>query len=244
MSTDDWRIRERGDAADIREAFKAEGWAQAFDFLEPEAVDAVAALIDAHADWRVTYNAGHDAYQATRDEWEAAGEAARAALVAQIHKRAQRGFQYLFEHMPVSEIVRKGEDAGPLGALHVWFNQPAFLGRLQEMTGVDLGARAHVDVYVTRYGPGHFLTDHDDAFSKADRHAAYVLNLTPTWRPDWGGQLALINERGDITRGLTPSFNTLNFFRVPQPHAVMPVAPYAGARRVSISGWLRGDGPV
>jgi Rps23 Pro-64 3,4-dihydroxylase Tpa1-like proline 4-hydroxylase len=43
----------------------------------------------------------------------------------------------------------------------------------------------------------------------------------------------------DVTFGLSPRFNALHLFKVPQRHSVSLVAPFAGAPRLSITGWLR-----
>ena len=69
--------------------------------------------------------------------------------------------------------------------------------------------------------------------------AAYVLNFTPRWSPDWGGILNFIDRDGHVAEGYTPAFNALNVFRVPQLHSVSCVSPYAQAGRYSITGWLR-----
>ena len=37
----------------------------------------------------------------------------------------------------------------------------------------------------------------------------------------------------------TPLWNSLSLFRVPQPHVVSLVAPWAGSPRYSITGWFR-----
>jgi len=66
-----------------------------------------------------------------------------------------------------------------------------------------------------------------------------VLNLTPDWRPDWGGLLQFFDKRGDVFRAFTPRFNVLNLFRVPQPHNVSWVTPLAGAPRYAVTGWMR-----
>ena len=66
-----------------------------------------------------------------------------------------------------------------------------------------------------------------------------MLNLTPDWRTDWGGLLAFIDEDGHVAEAYRPSYNALNIFRVPQRHAVSFVAPFAGAPRLSITGWIR-----
>ena len=36
-----------------------------------------------------------------------------------------------------------------------------------------------------------------------------------------------------------PLWNSLSLFRVPQPHVVSLVAPWAGSPRYSITGWFR-----
>ena len=71
-----------------------------------------------------------------------------------------------------------------------------------------------------------------------------MLNLTPRWRAEWGGQLQFLNTEGEVTESLIPVFDTLNVFRVPQSHAVSVVAPFAGAPRYSITGWWRSQAPV
>ena len=68
---------------------------------------------------------------------------------------------------------------------------------------------------------------------------AYVLNMTPQWRWDWGGALLFSDRPGHVSEGYLPAFNALNIFAVPQPHLVEFVSPFAGAQRYSITGWFR-----
>jgi SM-20-related protein len=110
-----------------------------------------------------------------------------------------------------------------------------FLRVVTGKKGIDFA-----DAQATAYGPGHFLTAHDDEVAGKQRHAAYVFNLTPVWRVDWGGLLLFHGADGHVSRGFTPSFNALNIFAVPQPHSVSMVAPFAANRRYSVTGWLRG----
>ena len=100
-----------------------------------------------------------------------------------------------------------------------------------------------MDAQATWYRPGDFLTLHNDFNERHERVAAYTLSFTRGWRPDWGGQLLFHNEDGDIELGLQPGFNVLTVFQTPRLHSVAPVAPYAGAPRLSITGWLRSDRP-
>jgi Rps23 Pro-64 3,4-dihydroxylase Tpa1-like proline 4-hydroxylase len=95
------------------------------------------------------------------------------------------------------------------------------------------------DAQATAYGPRHFLTAHDDDVAGKNRAAAYVLNLTPEWRIDWGGLLLFHGADGVVEEGWPPSFNTLNLFAVPQPHSVSYVTPFVPNRRYAVTGWLR-----
>jgi SM-20-related protein len=96
-----------------------------------------------------------------------------------------------------------------------------------------------VDAQATRYERGHYLTQHDDSAAEKGRLYAFVLNLTPHWRTDWGGLLNFIDADGHVAEAYAPAWNAINLFRVPQPHAVSCVAPFAGAPRLSITGWVR-----
>jgi Rps23 Pro-64 3,4-dihydroxylase Tpa1-like proline 4-hydroxylase len=126
----------------------------------------------------------------------------------------------------------------PLVQFASFMSSPDVVALLRRIT--DKPAIAFADAQATAYGPGHFLTAHDDEIAGKERHAAYVFNLTPVWRVDWGGLLLFHGVDGHIDRGFAPSFNALNIFAVPQPHSVSMVAPYAANRRYSITGWLRG----
>ncbi len=95
-----------------------------------------------------------------------------------------------------------------------------------------------VRAQASNYRLGDFLTLHDDSHQRDDRLAAFTLGFTRDWRPDWGGQLLFHDADGQIERGFTPGFNVLTLFRVPRVHSVAPVATYAAAKRLSLTGWL------
>jgi len=115
---------------------------------------------------------------------------------------------------------------------------------VQPVAGSGLPARIGVvlaihrtDAQATLYRPGDFLTVHDDSIGGHKRLAAYVLNLTPIWRADWGGVLQFLGTDGHVEEGYVPCFNALNVFRVPTQHLVSQVALY-GSSRYSITGWF------
>ncbi|MFX9023862.1 2OG-Fe(II) oxygenase family protein, partial [Acinetobacter baumannii] len=77
-------------------------------------------------------------------------------------------------------------------AVYDFINSEIGLSFLRTLTGDD--RIAYVDAQATRYLPGHFLTEHDDEADGKHRLFAFVLNLTPRWRVDWGGLLLFIDK--------------------------------------------------
>lgn len=155
-----------------------------------------------------------------------------------VHTRARSDFQYLFANFPIFDLYWHGKLGEHLfGRFYEFANSPAFLSFAADI--VSAPDIAYCDAQATKYESGHFLTSHDDDVEGKGRRAAYVFNMTPEWRADWGGLLQFIEQDGNVSDAFAPSFNTLNMFRVPQPHSVSLVAPFAGASRYSITGWLR-----
>ena len=147
-------------------------------------------------------------------------------------------FRFLYEMHMVSFAGEPYADPGHYLAEVVRFlNGSAFLGLARDVTGIS--EIEFADAQATLYRNGHFLTAHDDRVPQSHRLAAYVLGFTPAWRPEWGGLLEFIDDRGDVEKGYLPGFNTLKLFRVPMSHHVSAVAPHAAAPRYSITGWLR-----
>jgi SM-20-related protein len=159
-------------------------------------------------------------------------------LIAAVNAGARDGFQFLFDSVRVSEAPEERQARGLLlDRLLDALNSEHNLAILRRVTGLE--AIRRVDGQATRYLPGHFLTGHDDGIEGKDRLAAYVINLTLRWRTEWGGLLLFHDANGDVTQGLLPCFNAIHLFRVPQLHSVSQVTAFAGAARLSITGWLR-----
>jgi Rps23 Pro-64 3,4-dihydroxylase Tpa1-like proline 4-hydroxylase len=147
-------------------------------------------------------------------------------------------FQFLYEqHILTLDGETYADPAHYWAAVTNFLNGAPFLDLAREITGMpDI---AFADAQASLYRAGHFLTSHGDESQTAKRRAAYVLSLTPNWRPEWGGLLEFIDDNGHIEAGYTPSFNSLRLFRIPINHYVSCVAPYAVTGRYSITGWLR-----
>jgi hypothetical protein len=169
--------------------------------------------------------------------------ARRAGFEALVKKGGQDGFQYLFDNVALYDSGRAGRLEDPVfRAAFDLVRSEAFLNLGRALTGVE--AIRFADCQLTRYMPGHFLTRHNDGIEGKNRVAAFVLNLTPDWSVDFGGVLNLLDDNGDVRLGFTPAFNRLTLFKVPQPHSVSVVAPFAPAPRYAVTGWFRhGDEP-
>lgn len=162
----------------------------------------------------------------------------RAQFDTLVHETARNGFQYLFDNCPLYDLARAGMLTDPvLKTAFDTVRSEAFLSLARAVTGHD--EISFADAQATRFRPGHFLTAHDDDAHGKGRVAAYVLNLTPDWRPDFGGQLQFFNAHGDVAEAYVPRFNALSLFKVPADHAVSVVAPFAPGARYAITGWLR-----
>nr|WP_314434885.1 2OG-Fe(II) oxygenase family protein [uncultured Brevundimonas sp.] len=162
----------------------------------------------------------------------------KQALGQAVQASAQTDFQYLYDNHPIHDLVQAGQAAPIWRDLLAFLNGEEFLNLMRDVTGEPGIALA--DSQLTRYRAGHFLTEHDDHAEGKNRFYAYVLNLTPVWRIEWGGLLAFHGQDGNVAEAFTPRFNTLNLLKVPSPHSVTQVALSAAADRISVTGWLRG----
>jgi hypothetical protein len=194
--------------------------------------------ISAPLPWQMHYNDGEQVFDLPAAEFDALPGEERAALLRPIYLRARLGFQYLYDSFPLSDHHERGDYLDlPLMKVFEFIKSEAVLEFARRITGVREIAR--VDAQATRYRHGHFLTAHDDRDDGNGRVAAYVLNLTPGWRTDWGGMLEFPDKDGHVVEGYLPTFNALNLFKVPVVHLVSPVAPFAGGVRLSVTGWFK-----
>ena len=169
------------------------------------------------------------------------GSAADEGALAATCLRAREGFEFYFDRYRMIDARRDGTD--PQLVLHAvvdFLNSPQFLDFARQLTG-DPAIRM-VSAIGVRYRAGHFLRAHNDLANDENRAFAYVINLSRQWSPDWGGLLHFLDpEQRRVVDTFTPLWNSLSLFRVPQPHVVSLVAPWAGSARYSITGWFRRD---
>ena len=221
------------DRANLAERFRAHRRVHIPEVLTRRAAERLYRCLVQETTWSVTLNNGKDFFDVDNVSVDE-----RMKLALQAWQRAQNDFQYLFDNHRLSRNGDPYPDPAHYYARVVEFvNSPTLLGFVREITGLpDI---TWADAQATLYRPGDFLNVHDDEVGGRKRLVAYVLNLTPIWRVDWGGALNFLGPSGHIEEAYVPTFNALNLFRVPAKHFVGAVAPYGG-QRYSVTGWFHG----
>lgn len=233
----DFSIRPGLDPSHLAEAFARTGRLQIPDFLAQNAAQALYAELSESAAWRLTANKGEEVVDFSREALSRFGPDEWTKLRRAVAMGGRYGFQFMYETIRLPKSAEYPSAAPLLSRFTDFMCAPEtieFMRRTIGATDIDFA-----DAHASRYHPGHFLTTHDDRVDGMNRRAAYVLNLTPEWRPDWGGLLVFHDAEGNIIRGYTPGFNSLNIFLVPQAHAVTWVNSLAAAPRYAVTGWLR-----
>ena len=235
IAPDDFALADAGGAAALAAAFHAKRRLRVQPFLTSASAARLHAELAASEAWRLVLNGGEKTFEIDRAGQASLDTAQRARIDTAVIEAARHGFQYRYES------IRIADDPGERGTSALdrfadCLNSPEAIGWFRRVTGIaDID---FADAQATAYGPGHFLTEHDDDVAGKNRRAAYVLSLTPTWRVDWGG-LLLFHDADDAVAGFAPGFNALALFAVPQRHSVSAITPSAGAPRLSVTGWLR-----
>jgi Rps23 Pro-64 3,4-dihydroxylase Tpa1-like proline 4-hydroxylase len=231
-----YRINPDLDRAALRRAYDEEGRVRVYGLLEDGAMQLYEHLLE-RTDWFHLINFEGGVLELDRDSKAALSSEEWAAIEAKAHDRVRDSFQYRYEalRVPSKEMFDRLHD--PLADFARLMQSEEMLDFLRDVTGHD--ELAFTDGQATAYGPGDFLTGHDDDVAGKGRLAAYVYGLTPHWRLEYGGLLLFHGPNDRTACGNVPRFNTLDLFRVPQQHSVSLVTPAAPHRRFAVTGWLR-----
>lgn len=227
------------DVAVLAERYRARQRLQIRDVLLPDLAERIFQCLTRETPWGVVYNEGERTIRLSPQELRAMPLSERARRVAAAAERARSEFQFVYHAYLMLQNYKAGLDKGLfLHDVLEAINAEPTLEFVRRVTGISSIVRA--DAQATLYGPGHFLTRHDDA-ADARLHArvAYVLSFAKNWQPDWGGLLQFYDDDNDITDVFVPRFNALSIFTVPQFHAVSCVAPFAPLGRLAITGWFQ-----
>lgn len=176
----------------------------------------------------------------TKEQIQALSPQDLAALEHGIQDRAAANLGFTYFTYPMIEAMQQRWDPGhPIHVLTQFLNSPDFLSLAK--TIIDCPGLTKIDAQASNYQPGHYLTRHVDDGLKKERRAAYTIGFSRNWQPDWGGLLMFLDDNLDVSRALTPRFNTLTVFDGLRLHSVSAVSPFAPAPRLSIAGWFRDD---
>jgi SM-20-related protein len=192
--------------------------------------------------WGMAFNDGSIVHQLSPEQIAAMSEEEADNLSAGIQHRARTEFQFLYAFFPILQAYTlKASRRYKIFDFFEFLNSPTMLDFVRGLTGIDQIRWA--DAQATWYKPGHFLKAHTDEDAVRGRAVAYIMNLSPEWDRDWGGLLQFFDENDNVEQALTPSFNTLNIFTIPQLHSVSMVSTYVTAERLAVTGWYRTDEP-
>ncbi len=223
------------DVAALSAAYAAQGRISIDPFLDDASAAALRDHLVARDDWVLVMNAGDKVYELSRAAMAALTDQQRETLERKVGESAMHGFQYRYESVRVPDDP--DPDSGDLlERFAAFLSSSPVIALLRRITAAPID---FADAQATAYGPGHFLTRHDDDVAGKGRHAAYVMGLTTDWRTEWGGLLLFHGADDDIAHGFVPAFNALRLFAVPAVHSVSHVWPYVTEPRLSVTGWLR-----
>ncbi len=222
------------DLADLRAQFHRDGHVRISRLFSNGAPE-LYRYVESNRDWVQVLNHETGAHEIAWTEWHQPGSRSRAELEPGMFERACDGFQYSYAALRIPNAEEHTDDPVLKSLCDLMHGQP-MLAMLETITGVV--APHFTDGQVTAYGEGDFLTGHDDDLAGSGRKVAFVMGLTPQWRPEWGG-LLLFHELGSVDcRGLVPQFNTVDLFTIPRYHSVSMITRAAPRRRFSVTGWL------
>ena len=210
---------------------------QISDFLVPDQAEALHECLTRQVRWDLAYQKGNSGATLPKAVFESMSQAERMAFMQNIQSTAREGYQFAFNTYMMVTAYREQRD--PDLYLHratEFLNSKPCLEFIRKVSGVENIIRANAQA--TRYMPGHFLKQHTDNYVERGRELAYVVSLTKNWQAHWGGLLQFMDSEGRVIDSYVPRFNALSLFRVPAPHCVSFVAPFATSIRYSITGWF------
>lgn len=226
------------DIAAYRDCFASQGRVVIPNFLGSAQTLELFEHLRGRTDWVEVLNAQDKVYEISSDARKSMTEKHENNLTLSVTAAARHGFQFRYNSIRVPDEPGSRKNSDPLSQFVQFMSAFDTLKILSDIIGdedIDFA-----DGQATSYGPGHFLTRHDDNVSGKNRRAAYVLSLTPDWRAEWGG-LLMFHDKDDVEAVFTPALGALHIFSVPMMHSVSFVTPSVPYPRLSITGWLRGS---
>lgn len=208
------------------------------DLLREEDAQRIHDALVNRTPWNLTIIHNDLVYDVTPDQYAAMSEDQIKAMDTEVIDFARKQYEGRYRTLRLSDRGEPfADDIPELVALTQFLNGEEFIAFIRRITGNN--AVAYADAQATCYWPGDFLHPHYDTLTEKSRLFAYVLNLSPKWNVEWGGLLGFIDQDSHLAEAYTPKWNALNLLDVRLYHYVSHVAPFANAKRYSITGWLR-----
>ena len=187
------------DTGALAERFAAQGRVRVPDVLTPASAEVLHDVLVTKTPWGLAWQAGEDGPHAIRSD-ELTLEARRTAARAVGAALAAGDFAFCYAQYPMLKAYQEGwAPGGPHELLLEHVNDQPFLDLARAITGVT--ELVKVDAQATLFGPGHFLSTHDDTGEDTEgRRVAYVLSMCRpasgrVWRPRLG-RAAVVPGRG------------------------------------------------
>ena len=221
-------------SASVRQQFQSGQVVQLPSFLCEQSAQEMQTLLKSHAQWGLATVSANRKPEATLQthEFEHSREAA-------YDRAAQCSFSYAYKAFPLMARFWANTLDADLQRVARFFASTSFTSLVADVASIV--PTGDTDGHLAWYDPGDFLSEHTDETSPTDsrrRSIAFVLSLTEGWCKDWGGLTHFWGKNGEAHETIVPAFNSLLLFKVPRPHSVSVVAPFATVPRLSIGGWL------
>jgi hypothetical protein len=227
-----------------RAEFSRTGRARINGFLQPHDAEALYQHLRHHVVWRSFLVANGQLLGTPQDARIGGTSDEEREIVSLAYDGARNGFAYLYDAdrlFPEDESdgapVRGDVKTPILADSSAFLSGSRFMEFVRGVTGLPELETVHSQA--VRFRPGHFVTFQSGTWS-ADktgrRRVSFFLNLTPAWKPEWGGLIEFRAADGSLVEALVPCFNVLDVFTFPKGYWVSCVAPFAGGPRFDISG--------
>ncbi len=216
------------------------GWVSIGELFEADFVESLCQILGKNLPWDLVTMVDGKPFIVSVEELKSKPQQFINNFINEVIQYAARHpFQYFYENLRLDEENHLfNEDLKPYVDLCA---NDEFVSYLKEITADESDSKI-VETQITRYSAGSFLKEHTDhnnnPANQFQRYCAFVIGLTQSWSPDWGGTLHLDENDDGTYKSLTPKFNSINLFSVPRKHYVSQVSNFCPQARLSVTGWL------
>ena len=215
------------------------GWAQVSNFLSAELAEAAYQEMACREGWDCFLLSEGRKYLASAPTNRRFSEVEMGNICERANASAAAGrLSAVYEIEPrKAEAAALSTGGRAIDTILCFLKSLRFLNILREAFRRDVGS--HVDLQIQRHQPGHFITYHR-GFIPTNPYVsdgvAFFYNLTPEWKPEWGGLLTFRGRNGGETVSLTPVFNSLDLCAHEKGRWFTPIAPFASGPKFVIAG--------